>query len=68
MPWFMVNNVLRAVNEAEDRLGRIPTTMEVYYSFKAQNNYLSVNNPYEIAAVLMSMYREDLILSDDVAY
>jgi hypothetical protein len=68
MPWFMVNNVLRAVNDAEDRLGRIPTTMEIYHMFRSQNNRLTANNPYEIGAILMSMYREDLILSDDVAY
>ena len=29
---------------------------------------MSCKNPYEIAAVLFSMYREDLIYSDDLCY
>lgn len=29
---------------------------------------MSVKNPYEAAAVLMSIYREDMILSDEVCY
>lgn len=64
----MVNNILRAVNDAEDRIGRIPTCMEIYYQFLEQRNTFNVKNPYEIGAVIISIYREDMIFSDSVCF
>jgi hypothetical protein len=68
LPWFFVNNFINAVNQAEDILGRPGTTLEIFTIFKQGNHYLSVNNAYEAAGVLMSIYREDMILSDSVCY
>lgn len=42
--------------------------MEIYQQFRSQNNIFSINTPYEAGAVLFSIYREDMILSDEVAY
>lgn len=42
--------------------------MEIFFQFQSQRNFVSASNPYEVAAVLFSMYREDLIYADDVCY
>lgn len=68
LPWFLVSNYLKAVNEAEDILGRIPTSIEIFQVFKSKNHSFGPKNAYEAAAVTMSIYREDLIFSDEVAY
>ena len=69
MPWFFVSRFIAATKEAEDTLGYPPTLFEIFVTLKKQSVTIPIQmGPYEAAAVMMSMLREDIIYADSVAY
>ena len=67
LPWFYVDRFLSAIDYAEDVLGRPPNTLEIYAAMNMKFK-TPVRNPYDTAAILMSIYREDMIYTDTVCF
>ena len=67
LPWYFVNRLLESTREAEEILGRPPTVMEMFMTLEA-NHGKTLNNIYELVAVLFSLLREDIIYSDMHSY
>ena len=64
LPYFLVNKMLDSLISAEEKLGRPASIIEIYVEMK--NLYtLPVNTIYEGAAVLTSLFREDLLYTND---
>lgn len=62
MPWFMVNMFIKAAERAEDILGHPPNALQIFRVM----GFLS--NAFQVAAVLTSLLREDLIFVDKNMY
>ena len=60
LPWYFVNRFLEATRIAEETLGHPPTVFEIFVTLK-ETQGSTVNNVFEVVAVLFSMLREDLI-------
>jgi len=65
LPWFYVDRFLQAIDYAEDILGRPPNTLEIYAALNARFS-VPVRNCYETAAIILSIYREDMVYTDEV--
>lgn len=50
---------------AEEKLGQAPTVVEIFVEIKTANPQAPVNNIFEGAAVLTTLFREDLIYADN---
>ena len=58
--------MIDCIISAEEKLGKPPSTIEIFVEMK-QRYTLPVNNIFEGAAVITSLYREDMIYANDVA-
>ena len=67
LPWYFVNRFVESTRIAEEVLGRPPTSMEVFVTL-SDTYGKTVNNIYEVVAILFSLLREDLIFSDLNSY
>ena len=67
LPWYIVNKFLASVDAAEDALGGPPNIVEIFCMMEASFD-MPVKNIYEVAAVLTSLQREEVILSDATGY
>ena len=67
LPYWIVNQMLACVKSAEEKLkGTPPSIIQIFVEMK-QNYNLPVNNIYEGAAVLTSLFREDWLYTDETA-
>ena len=64
MPGFFVNKFLRAIDLAEEKLGRSPNVMQIYVVL-ADEFGSPVKNIYETTGVVMSLLREEIIFCDE---
>jgi hypothetical protein len=67
----MVNRVLQATDDAERRMGRPPTGIEIFTVFdelKMNNFAMPITCCYQICGILMSLLREGLLYCDPVGY
>ena len=67
LPWYIVNQLLTSIDSAEDKVGRPPSVFEIFVEMKKLYPSLPVNNIYEGAAVLTSLFREDWIHMNQMA-
>ena len=67
LPWFFVNQFLRAAQDAEDTLGHPPTMPEIFVTLECKFK-TPVRNAYEAAAVMTSLLREDMVFVDKISY
>ena len=67
LPWFMVDQFLTAIGRAEELLGTPPNTFEIAASFK-QISIIPLQNPQQAAAIILSLFREDIIFADRSLY
>jgi len=58
--------MIDSVISAEEKLGKPPSVIEIFIEMKRQHNITQVNNIYESAAVITSIFREDLLYANDV--
>lgn len=65
LPYYIVNKMIDCIISAEEKLGKPPSTIEIFVEMK-QRFTLPVNNIFEGAAVLTSLYREDMLFANDV--
>ena len=65
LPYYIVNKMIDCIISAEEKLGKPPSTIEIFVEMK-QRFTLPVNNIFEGAAVLTSLYREDMLYANDV--
>jgi len=68
MPWFLVNSVIKAANDAEDVLGHPPTLMEILVMLKKSGGALVLNDIYKLAVVFSGLFREDMVFVDSICY
>jgi hypothetical protein len=66
LPWYIVNQMIKAVESAEERVKGPPSIFEIFVEMKQKFN-LPVNNIYEGAAVLTSLFREDMLYMNQIA-
>ena len=66
MPGFFVNKFLRAIDLAEEKLGKSPNVMQIYVVL-ADDFGSPVKNIYEAAGVVFSLLREEIIYCDENA-
>ena len=66
LPYWIVNRMIDSVISAEAKLGKPPSVIEIFIEMKAQYNITQVNNIYEGAAVITSIFREDMLYANDV--
>ena len=65
LPWIYVNQFIKSAEIAEEALGEAPTVLQIFKVL--QEIYDSpVANCFELAAVLCSILREDLIFVDKI--
>ena len=57
---------MRAAEEAEDILGQSPTIVEIFVILEKQKSVLSVQDPYIVAAIMITLLREDLAFTDSI--
>lgn len=67
MPWYIVNNMLKCVSDAEELLKRPPTHLEVFVIMKKRYPKLPINTVYECGAVMATLMREDWLYIDETA-
>ena len=67
LPWYIVNKFLASVDAAEDALGHPPNVVEIFCQMEASFD-MPVKNIYELAAVLTSLQREDVIFADSTCF
>ena len=67
LPWYFVNRFLESTRIAEDVLGRPPTLVEIFVTLNDTYGK-TVNNIFEVGAILFSLLREDLIYADLLSY
>lgn len=65
LPWIIVNRVIASVDSAEAKLGRPPQPIEIFVELN-KTYYTPMKNVYEVAAVLTSILREDMLYTNDV--
>jgi hypothetical protein len=65
LPYYIVNKMLECVRSSEEKLGKPPSIIQIFVEMKERFT-LPVNNIYEGAAVLTSLFREDWIFTNDV--
>ena len=67
LPWFIVSSTIKATEMAEDILGHPPSPYEI---FVVLNEHLKtpIRQPSEVAVVMMSMLREDFVMTDKISY
>ena len=67
LPWYMVRNVLRAIEMAEDRLGQPPTVCQVYIIFDEHfhHDQIQVGG---CMTLIYNLFREDLVFTDQGCY
>ena len=63
LPWYFVNRILDSTRIAEELLGSPATIVQILVVMSDKYGK-TLNNIYELAAVLVSLYREDIIYSD----
>jgi hypothetical protein len=71
LPWFIVNKILAACDEAERRKKSPPNAIEIFIAFQelGYDSFMTpVNDAYAVCGIIMSMLREHLIYTDKVAY
>ena len=71
LPWYMVNAILTCVDLAEQRKGSAPNGVEVFVTFDElgyRNCMRPIDDVYTVCAILMSLLREHMILTDKVGY
>lgn len=66
LPYYITNKMIDCIISAEEKLGKPPSSIEIFVEMK-QKFTLPVNNIFEGAAVITSLYREDMIFANDVA-
>lgn len=66
LPWFIVNAVIDAVDKAEQKLGTPPSSIEVFAETKVNHPFIPIRTIWETAGVLISIYREDRLYSNDI--
>ena len=66
MPYWIVNKMISSVISAEAKLGKPPSVIEIFVEMKRQHNISMVSNIYEGAAVITSLFREDMLFANDV--
>ena len=67
LPYFITNKMIDSIISAEEKLGKPPGSIEIFVEMKQRHNIPNVNNIFEGAAVITSLYREDMIFANDVA-
>ena len=68
MPWFLVNSVIKAANDAEDVLGHPPTMMEILVMLKKNGGSHILDDVYKVTGVMGSLFREDMVFIDKICY
>lgn len=63
----MVNQLLSCVDSAEEKLKRPPSIIEVFVETKQRYPRYPVNTIYEGAACLTSLFREEMLYTNDIA-
>ena len=58
--------MISSVISAEAKLGKPPSVIEIFVEMKRQHNISMVSNIYEGAAVITSLFREDMLFANDV--
>ena len=66
LPYWIVNKMLDSVVSAEAKLGQPPSIIEIFCEMKHRYT-LPVNNIFEGAAVINSLFREDLLFTNENA-
>jgi hypothetical protein len=64
LPYFYVNRILDCIVTAEEKIGQPPTTIDIFCEIKQRYPSIPVNNIFEGAAVLSTLFREDLIYTN----
>jgi hypothetical protein len=66
MPFWQVNMLLTAIDECEESLKCPPTCLEIYAHIchKEMGSYVFVKSGFDTEAILLSLLREDRILTD----
>ena len=69
LPYWITNKMLECVQSAETRLGRVPSTIEIFVEMvhKYPGLKSQVDDVYKVAAVLISLFREDWLYTDVTA-
>jgi len=65
LPFFITSRVMHAVDSAQEKLGRPVTAVEVFVELK-RLYYMPIKSIYEIAAVLSSLVREEMLYTNEV--
>ena len=66
LSYSLVRRLLKCVETAEEKLGKPPTSVEVFVELRLRyfNHLECVETPYQVAAMLASILREDWIYVD----
>lgn len=67
LPYWIVNKLLSCVDSAEAILKRPPSIIEIFMETKHRYPNFPVNNIYEGAACLTSLFREEMLYTNDLA-
>ena len=66
LPFFYTRRILDCMLSAEEKLGgKPPTVVECFVEIKNRYPWIPVNTIFEGAAVLVTLFREDMIFADD---
>ena len=63
MPWFKVKRFLKAIEIAEEMLGHPPSIFQISVVMREKLN-ANPGNAFEVWAIVISLYREDLVFTD----
>lgn len=72
IPWTIVDDVKAAMDEAEGRMGEPPTAAQVFAMqidmgmSSISNMIMPMDNAYKCAAVILDMFREDIIFVNSI--
>lgn len=65
LPFWVVNGITECIRLAEEKLNRPVTLIEIH-ALALDMNKLPVKDIFQLAAVMMSLFREDLLLTDKI--
>ena len=66
LPGFFVSKFLKAIDHAEEKLGKPPNCMQIYVTLEDELGG-GVKSIYEVCAVVFSLLREEIIFCDEMA-
>lgn len=68
LPQGYVNSFMQATDYAEEKLGMPPTCLQIYEIMRTMKGQALTDNVYQLSACLLSLQREDLVLTDKNCY